>query len=67
MIIAEGTDGNSELPDETTLWDLASNAVLLFVAANHELNRYRRDMFKGEDFEAICSSKQTVGGELFGK
>ena len=41
----------------------------LFVAANHELNMCRRDMFKAdldEDFKAISSSKQTVGGELFG-
>ena len=68
-IIAEATDRNSELPDKTILWDLASNAVLLVAAANHELNMCRRDMFMtdlDEDFKAICSSKQTVGGELFG-
>ena len=63
-IIAEATDGNSVLPDKTTLWNIASNAVLLVAAANHELNMFKTDL--DEDFKAIRSSKQTVGGELFG-
>ena len=45
------------------------NSEVLIPSGNHELNICRRDMFKAdldEDFKTICSTKQTVGSELFG-
>ena len=54
-------------PDD--LWEGLSNSVLLVVAANHDLNMCRRDLFKADldaDYKAICSNKQPVGLELFG-
>ena len=67
--LAEAIDGKSELPDKATLWDLASNSVVLIASGNHELNMCRKDMFKAnldEDFKTICSTKQSVDSELFG-
>lgn len=50
------------------LWDSLTTSALLIASANHDLNMFRRDLFKAdldENYKAICSNKQPAAAELF--